>query len=115
MRMVIRRATRCGVRGHLLRLRGSQRFSDRSHGKGLTSRNARRDEDHAAFFFCVGLKDWRSMLRRYKGIKLIAKNGYFGSGDFQAHQAVIRIEEQEYLEIGRRDAQAVVGFAVGGD
>src|SRR6266404_3976217 len=111
--MVIRRATRCGVRGHPLRLRGSQRFSDRSHGsfsdrshgKGLTSRNARRDEDHAAFFFCVGLKDWRSMLRRYKGIKLIAKNGYFGGGDFQAHQAVIRIEEQEYLEIGRRDAQ----------
>ena len=83
---------------------------------------ARRDEDHAAFFFCVmrfggnDLRpDWRSVLRRYKGIKLIAKDGYFGGGHFQAHQAVIRIEEQEYLEIGRRDAQAVVGFAVGGD
>jgi hypothetical protein len=37
--------------------------------------------------------DWRSILRRYKGKRLIAKDGYFGGGDFQAHEAVIRIEE----------------------
>ena len=42
--------------------------------------------------FEVRRPGWRSMLRRYKGIKLIAKHGYFGGGDFQAHEAVIRIE-----------------------
>ncbi len=51
-------------------------------------------------FFCVvrfggndPRPDWRSMLRHYKGIRLIAKDRDFGGRDFQAHQAVIRIEE----------------------
>ena len=42
--------------------------------------------------FEVRRPGWRSMLRRYKGKRLITEDGYFGGRDFQAHEAVIRIE-----------------------
>jgi hypothetical protein len=63
---------------------------------------------------------WRSMLRGYKGKlqdrgALVAENGNFCGRDFEAHEAVIGIEEELHLDVGSGDAQSVVGFSFGAD
>ena len=63
----------------------------------------RRDESHAAFFF-VDLNDSYEWLRRSERAErnrteLVAGDGDFGRGDFEAYQTVIRVEEEQHLEI----------------
>jgi len=52
--------------------------------------------------------------RRYRRGKLVADYGDFGGGDFETLEAVVFIEIEHDFEVGSGDAQAVVGFAVGG-
>ena len=44
---------------------------------------------------------------------LVANYGDFGGRDFQANQAMVRVEVQEHFEIGSGYAQAIVGLASG--
>ena len=45
---------------------------------------------------------------------LVADDGDFGGGDFEALEAVVFVEIEHDFEIGGGYAEAVVGFAVGG-
>src|ERR1700761_2927670 len=43
---------------------------------------------------------------------LVADDGDFGGGDFEALEAVVFVEIEHHFEVGGGDAEAVVGFAV---
>src|SRR5579862_8485192 len=42
----------------------------------------------------------------------VADDGYFGGGDFQAHEFVFCVEEQKNFEVARGDLEAFVGLAL---
>jgi len=48
-----------------------------------------------------------------KAMVLFAHHGYFGRGDFQAHQFVICVEEKIDFEVAGGDAEAFIGFSIG--
>jgi hypothetical protein len=47
--------------------------------------------------------------------KLLADNGDFGTGDFEAHEAMLGVKVENDFEVGGSDAEAFVGFAFSGD
>src|SRR5260370_33532117 len=46
-------------------------------------------------------------------VRLFADDGDFCVGNFEAHQAVIAVEQKENLQVGGVDLEAFVGFALG--
>ncbi len=45
---------------------------------------------------------------------LFADDGYFGGGDFEAHEFVGGVEIEKDFEVGRGGFQGFVGFSAGG-
>ena len=53
------------------------------------------------------------LLKILPEVRLLADDGDFGVGNFQAHQAVIAVEQKKNLEVGSVDLEAFVSLAVG--
>jgi hypothetical protein len=54
-----------------------------------------------------------TLARQEIALQLVAKDGHFSSGNFQAHEAMIGIEKELNLDVGCGDAQAVIRLALG--
>src|ERR1700731_727553 len=138
MPMAIRRAIRCGVRaGRFFNGRWRDKFLSSRAQKDAASR-LNRD---AAFFLlqedAVDSCQFTVFSKRGTGSprlaafaqarkrlgprfcprptrgRLLADDGNFGVRNFQAHEAVIAIEQEKNFEVGGGDFQAFIGLAVG--
>src|SRR5258708_4754774 len=99
MPMVIRRAIRCGVLADPF-------FSARRRDKFFSRQSTIVGQTE------MSVPSFLLQLIRSQ-ILLVANDGDSGFRNFQAHQAVIGVEQKKNLEVGRRDLEALEGFSVG--
>ena len=51
-------------------------------------------------------------IRTVPWFALVADDGDFGVGDFQAHQAMIGVEQKKNRKVGSGDFESLIGFAI---